>query len=96
MVFLVHEKDETMATIDAYKVAIRIMNDKNISDDEWMQLQNDIREFLNTDPPEEEKSLFYPLGCLEIVDIMCDGIERDRKLHVNEMNKKSINTPVKS
>lgn len=62
--------------MEAYKVANRIMNDKNISDDEWLQLQREIREFLKTDPPEEEKSLFYPLGCLEIVDIMCDGIER--------------------
>lgn len=72
-----------MATIDAYKVANRIMNDKNISDDEWLQLQKEIRDFLKTDPQEEEKSLFYPLGCLEIVDIICDGIERDRKLHMD-------------
>lgn len=64
--------------MEAYKVANRIMNDKNISDDEWLQFQIEIREFLKTDPPEEEKSLFYPLGCLEIVDIMCDGIERKR------------------
>lgn len=78
-----HEKDDTMATIDAYKVANRIMNDKNISDDEWLQLQKEIRDFLKTDSPEEEKSLFYPLGCLEIVDIICDGIERDRKLHMD-------------
>ncbi|MEE0417908.1 MAG: hypothetical protein UDJ85_05230 [Clostridia bacterium] len=47
--------------MEAYKVANRIMNDKNISDDEWLQLQMEIREFLKTDPPEEEKSLFYPL-----------------------------------
>ena len=78
--FLVHEKDETMATIDPYRVANRIMNDKNISDDEWLRLQKDIREFLNADSPEEEKSLFYPLGCLEIVDIICDGIERKRTM----------------
>lgn len=64
--------------MEAYKVANRIMNDKNISDDEWLQFQIEIREFLKTDPPEEEKTLFYPLGCLEIVDIMCDGIERKR------------------
>lgn len=66
--------------MEAYKVANRIMNDKNIPDDEWLQLQMEIREFLKTDPPEEEKSLFYPLGCLEIVDIMCDGIEEKRSI----------------
>lgn len=50
-----------METIDAYKVANRIMNEKNISDDEWLQLQKEIRDFLKTDPPEEERFLFYPL-----------------------------------
>lgn len=62
--------------MEAYKVANRIMNDK--------QLQMEIREFLKTDPPEEEKSLFYPLGCLEIVDMMCDGIERKRSIEDGE------------
>lgn len=47
------QKDETMETIDAYKVANRIMNDKNISDDEWLQFQKEIRDFLKTDPPED-------------------------------------------
>lgn len=42
-----------METIDAYKVANRIMNDKNISDDEWLQFQKEIRDFLKTDPPED-------------------------------------------
>ncbi len=70
--------------MEAYKVANRIMNDENISDDEWLQLQKDIREFLETNPSEEEKSLFYPLGCLEIVDIMCDGIERKRSIEHGE------------
>lgn len=64
--------------MDAYKTANRIMHDKNISADEWLQLQKDIREFLKTNPPDEERALFYPLGCLEIVDIICDGIERER------------------
>lgn len=70
--------------MEAYKVANRIMHDKNISDDEWLQLQKEIRKFLETDPPEDEKSLFYPLGCLEIVDIVCDGIERKRNIEHGE------------
>ena len=65
---------------NAKEVAERILNDTNITDDEWLQYHTDIRDFLKTNPPEEERRLFTGLGPLEIVDIMCDGIWRERGL----------------
>ena len=61
--------------MDAYKMAERIMHDKSITDEEWLEIRDEVIEFLKNDPPEEERKLFLPLGCMEIITMMCDGIE---------------------
>lgn len=58
-------------------LVIRVQN-KNNSDDEWLQLEKDMHEFLKENHPEEEKRQLYPLGGLEVVTIICDGIKRKR------------------
>ncbi len=50
----------------------------SISDDEWLELNTWIDEFLKSNPPLEEKKLFGPLGSAEIVTMICDGIIRWR------------------
>ncbi len=51
---------------------------KGISDDEWLEISKWISNFLESDPPMEEKKMFGPLSCAEMVTIMCDGIIRWR------------------
>lgn len=61
----------------AKEVRDQIMrHSKSISDDEWLEISNWIDEFLKSDPPLEEKRMFVPLGCAEMVTIICDGIIR--------------------
>lgn len=62
--------------MDAYKMAERIMHDKSITDEEWLEIRDEVIEFLKNDPPEKERKLFLPLGCMEIITMMCDGIEQ--------------------
>lgn len=49
------------------------------SDDEWLEIETWINEFLKNNPSEEEKKLFIPLGWAESVCVVCDGIKRWRK-----------------
>lgn len=58
-------------------LVIRVQN-KNNSDDEWLQLEKDMHEFLKENHPEEEKRQLSPLGGSEVVTIICDGIKRKR------------------
>lgn len=51
----------------------------DLSDDEWLVIRDEIRQFLKEDHPEEEKKMFRPFGYLEMVDVICLGIERMRK-----------------
>lgn len=51
---------------------------KGISDDEWLEISKWISNFLESDPPMEEKKMFGPLSCAEMVTIICDGIIRWR------------------
>lgn len=51
---------------------------KDNTDDDWLQIHKDILEFLDSDPPPEEKIKFVPLGWLESVSMICDGILRKR------------------
>lgn len=53
---------------------------KNKTDEEWLKLHEDICSFLNESPTLEEKQHFVPLGYLEVVSMVCDGILRKRKL----------------
>lgn len=56
---------------------VRTQN-KNNSDDEWLQLEKDMHEFLKEDHPQSERKRLIPLGWLESVTIICDGIKRRR------------------
>lgn len=60
----------------------------SISDDEWLELSIWIDEFLKSDPSPEEKKMFVPLGCAEIVGMVCDGITRWRKSNCFRCKKK--------
>lgn len=60
---------------------------KSISDDEWLEISDWIDKFLKSNPPPEEKKMFVPLGCAEIVCIVCDGIKRRRKAICNKCSK---------
>ncbi len=56
-----------------------IMKDsRRIKDDEWLEIGGWINKFLKSNPPLEEKEMFVPLGCGEMVTIICDGIMRWR------------------
>ena len=44
--------------------------------EEWLQLEKDMIQFLDEDHPAEEKKRLSPLGQLEVVTIICDGIKR--------------------
>ena len=51
---------------------------KGISDDEWLEIGKWIGNFLKSDSPMEEKKMFGPLSCAEMVTMICDGIIRWR------------------
>lgn len=57
---------------------VKRAQNKNNSDDDWLQLEKDMHEFLKEDHPVEEKRQLSPLGGLEVVTIICDGIKRRR------------------
>jgi len=60
---------EIMRKIDHHEVK---------EDDEWFQIAKEMGEYAKTDIPEEVKRLFYPLGYLEMIMMICDGIIRWR------------------
>lgn len=60
---------------DAYEMIERIKNKKEL-DDEWLEMRDEIVQFLKEDHPEEEKKLFRPFGYLEVVTMICDGLKR--------------------
>jgi hypothetical protein len=49
---------------------------RNNSDEEWLQLEQDMHQFLDEEHSEAEKRKLVPLGALESVTIICDGIKR--------------------
>ncbi len=55
-----------------------IKHHREIKEEEWLEIDKWIAEFLKNDPPPEEKRMFIPLGCAEMVSIVCDGILRWR------------------
>lgn len=61
--------------LDAQKIVERIRKKEEL-DDEWFEIYDEIVQFLKEDHPEEEKKVFRPLGYLEMVSMMCDGIEQ--------------------
>ena len=58
---------------------VKRAQNKDNSDDEWLQLEKDMHEFLKKeDHPQSERKRLIPLGWLESVTIICDGIKRER------------------
>lgn len=57
---------------------VKRAQNKDNSDDEWLQLEKDMHEFLKEDHPQSEIKRLIPLGWLESVTIICDGIKRER------------------
>jgi hypothetical protein len=57
---------------------VKRAQNKDNSDDEWLQLEKDMLEFLKEDHPQSERKRLIPLGWLESVTIICDGIKRER------------------
>jgi hypothetical protein len=55
---------------------VKRINEKKTLDDEWFTIRDEIIQFLKEDHPEEEKRMFRPLGYLEVVTMICDGLER--------------------
>jgi hypothetical protein len=48
---------------------------KNKTDDEWMELLDDVKEFLKGNVPHNIRRQFEPLGYLEMLYKICDGID---------------------
>lgn len=64
------------ANFTAMQMADYIRSGEIQNDNEWFEIRDWIYDFLKGDPPPEEKKMFVPLGCAEIVGIMCDGLGR--------------------
>ncbi len=64
--------------MDAKAMVEKIRSKKEL-DEEWFEIRDEIIQFLKEDPPEEERKMFVPLGYLEVVTMMCDGIEHMKK-----------------
>ena len=62
-----------------YRVKMRSSRLK-ITDDEWLQLEEDCHEWLKTNPPKELRKLFTPLGELECIGMMADAVRKKRKI----------------
>lgn len=48
------------------------------TDEDWLNLLDDIEQYLKEDHPHEERIKIAPLGLSEFVFMMCDGIEDNR------------------
>lgn len=59
---------------------IKRWENKENTDEEWLQLEKDMIQFLHEDHPQEEKKKLSPLGILESTVIICDGIKREKGL----------------
>lgn len=54
------------------KLEFRIMNERH-SDEEWLELRQEVGEFLKTASEQDKKDLG---GCVECLSMICSGIER--------------------
>lgn len=61
--------------MNADDIIKRIQNKEN-TDEEWLNIHEDILAFIENNPSEEDKKKFIPLGYLEMVSMICDGIKR--------------------
>lgn len=51
-----------------------------VTDDEWLQLEEDCIKWLKTNPPKELRQRFTPLGVLETIGMMADAVRMERKI----------------
>lgn len=68
-----------------------IKHNKTENDDEWLEIEQWINEFLKSNPSEKDKKLFVPFGWAESVCMICDGIRRWRKSICFKCKRKSKN-----
>lgn len=61
----------------ANEILERIKN-KNNTDDDWLEIHREIIMFLKENPESPDRKYFVPLGYLEMVSMICDGINRER------------------
>lgn len=59
----------------ADKIIKRIKN-KNNTDSDWLDIHKEILKFLDDNPNSPDRKYFVPLGYLEMVSIICDGINK--------------------
>ena len=59
---------------------IKRWENKENTDEEWLQLEKDMIQFLSEENKLEEKRKLSPLGILESTVIICDGIKRKKGL----------------
>lgn len=57
---------------EAEKLRYRLMNGKK-SKEEWLQLREDVRNFLKSDAPKEDKKML--LGYTESMSMICSAID---------------------
>ena len=53
---------------------------KNLTDDDWLKLDDELTEWLQSNPPEELKGKFVPFGPGEIIGMMADGVRKKRRI----------------
>ncbi len=56
--------------------------------EEWFEIRNAIKKFMESDKPENEKRIFYPLGYGESVGMICDGLARMERCICSQCRKK--------
>lgn len=61
------------------KEIIKKIKSKKTLDDEWYEIRDEIIKFLSEEHSEKEKKMFAPLGYLEVVTMMCNGLEAKKK-----------------
>lgn len=56
---------------------IKRIKNKNNTDSDWLDIHKEILKFLYDNPNSPDRKYFVPLGYLEMVSIICDGINKN-------------------
>ena len=72
----------------AIQMADYIWNGEITNYDEWFEIRDWIHDYLKGETLPEERKMFVPLGCAEIVGIMCDGLERQLRAICSDCKKR--------
>ncbi len=51
---------------------------KDNTNDEWLELEKDMMEFMREKHPKKEKAVLAPLGFLEMVTMICQAIRIEK------------------